>query len=126
MLASVSNQTLARNGCDLAIPPDNAAGRLPGLRPILITNDQMRDHKLDLLEPREFSRWCSCHIVNYDISPVLSYEWDGTRNVQFSPADFFSREIQGNRHGTKNAIVWHFPIVNWDKGSRLCVSITRE
>jgi hypothetical protein len=125
MLASVSNQTVARNKCDLRVSPDNTDGRFPGLRPMLVTNDRMRDHKLDLLEPREFRRWCNCHIVNYNITAYLADEWSDDRSVEFSPADFFSREIQGNPNDKGNGIVWHFPVVEWDEPSRFCIWIAR-
>lgn len=125
MLASVSNQTVARNKCDMQVPADNAEGRFPGLRPMLVTNDQMRDHKLELLEPREFRRWCSCHIVNYDIAPFEKNEWDDERAVHFSPADIFSREVQGNAHTNGRDMVWHFPVTGWDEPSRLCLWLDR-
>mmetsp|Transcript_48357 Transcript_48357/g.139083 ORF Transcript_48357/g.139083 Transcript_48357/m.139083 type:complete len:133 (-) Transcript_48357:2013-2411(-) len=124
MLASVSNQTVARDTEDLRVAPENTEGRLPGLRPMLITNDQMRDHKLDLLEPREFRRWRSCHIVSYDITPFEKNEWEDKRIVELSPADFFSREIQGNLHGNGKTTVWHFPVSEWEEpGARFCIWI---
>ena len=125
MLASVSNQTNARQNCDLQVPAEDTAGRFPGLRPILITNDQMRDHKLDLLEPREFRRWRSCHIVNYNILPFVEDEWEEERSIEFQPADFFSREIQGNRHANRRGDVWHFPVTNWEEPMRFCIWIDR-
>lgn len=91
---------------------------------MLITNDQMRDHKLDLLEPREFRRWCSCHIVNYNITQIVEDEWE-EREVEFSPADFFSREIQGNSHGIGKGLIWHLPVSEWEEPSRFCVWISR-
>jgi nitrate reductase cytochrome c-type subunit len=120
---------------------DNAQGQFPGLRPMLISNDLMRDHWLALLEPRLFRRWRSCHIVNYDIKPYVDNEWE-ERKVEFVPADFFSREIQGNLMPTaidgvaasedrgnesmsNNQLpwVWHFPVTGWDEPDRLCICI---
>lgn len=124
MLASVSNQTNARQLVDLRVSTDDKDGRSPGLRPILVTNDKMRDHKLDLLEPREFRRWCSCHIVNYNISSYIEDEWEDIP-VQFLPADFFSREIQGNTHGNGKGKIWHFPVTEWDEPARFCIWIDR-
>jgi hypothetical protein len=121
MLASISNQTNARQHADIHVSTTDDNGRLPGLRPMLVTNDQMRDHKLDLLEPREFRRWCSCHIVNYDIPNFEEDEWE-ERRVEFHPADFFSREIQGNTHG-RGGKAWHFPVTEWSEPDRLCVWI---
>lgn len=112
MLASVSNQDMSRKGVDLTVPIDNETNRYPGMRPMIITNDQMRDHRLELLEPREFRRWCSCHIVNYHISPYQTDEWTEEREIEFKPADYFSREIQGNMHPNGKGNVWHFPIHN--------------
>jgi hypothetical protein len=125
MLASVSNQTNARQMPDLQVETGDEEGRFPGLRPMLVTNDQMRDHKLDLLTPREFRRWCSCHIVNYDIPKIVKDEWED-RRVKFAPADVFSREIQGNAPGNGEEIkVWHFPVTEWNESSRFCISIAQ-
>ena len=123
MLASVSNQTVAREHEDLRVSIHDD-GRFPGLRPMLVTNDQMRDHKLELLEPREFRRWCSCHIVNYNISQYDESEWED-RAIEFLPADFFSREIQGNPHQNGKDIVWHFPVTEWEEPSRFCMYVKR-
>jgi len=123
MLASVSNQTKSSQRDDLRIPVGNDQGRFPGMRPMLITNDQMRDHKLDLLEPREFRRWSSCHIVNYKIPAYEEDEWEEDRKITFLPADYFSREIQSNPCQAEEKRVWHFPIGN--STDWLCVSINR-
>lgn len=123
MLGSVSNQTNATQRGDLNIPIGDDQGRFPGMRPMLVTNDKMRDHKLDLLEPREFRRWCSCHVVNYDISFFEHDEWEEDRNISFVPADSFSSEIQVNTHERGRGNVWHFPIegsADW-----LCIWIKR-
>jgi hypothetical protein len=122
MLASVSKQTSATQPVGLQVDTGDKEGRFPGLRPMLVTNDQMRDHKLDLLKPREFRRWCSCHIVNYNVPKIVKEEWED-RPVQFSPADFFSREIQGNTHDIGDGLVWHFPVTGWDEPSRFCLLI---
>jgi len=123
MLASVSNQTNASQRGDLNIPTGDDQGRFPGMRPMLVTNDKMRDHKLDLLEPRGFRRWCSCHIVNYDIASFKNDEWEEDRKISFVPADSFSCEIQVNADKKGKGNVWHFPI----EGSSdwLCIWIKR-
>jgi hypothetical protein len=59
MMASISDQTASRKGADLTVPPQDESGRWPGMRPMLVTNDQMRDHRLELMEPRLFRRWYS-------------------------------------------------------------------
>jgi pentatricopeptide repeat protein len=117
MIASVANQTKTRT--QESTHADQ--GRFPGLRPLLVTNDQMRDHRLSLLEPREFRRWTSCHIVKYHIDGYIRDEWE-PRQVTFFPADVFSREIQGNPHpGGSGSLVWHFPVAEWAERDRLCV-----
>ena len=58
MIASVANQK-----SEVTVQPDADDQRFPGLRPYLVTNDQMRDHKLALLQARLFRRWTSCYIV---------------------------------------------------------------
>ena len=119
MIASVVAQ--------VSVTDDNVS--LPGLRPLLITNDQMRDHRMDLLEPRLFRRWTSCHVVRYKFGPYDGNEWQADRHVFLEHADSFSREIQGNPITTSNgaaATAWHIPIAEWnedDHNDRFCISI---
>jgi hypothetical protein len=126
MLASIVG-----DDTDQAVCATNNDGRFPGVRPMLITNDQMRDHKLELLEPRLFRRWCSCHIVNFNFPDPYENEWDD-RPIELTPADFFSREIQGNPSGslstsnegeTNANLAWHFPVSEWGEHERLCIRI---
>jgi hypothetical protein len=106
----------------------NNDGRFPGVRPMLITNDQMRDHKLELLEPRLFRRWCCCHIVNYNFPDSYNDEWE-ERPIEFFPADVVSREIQGNQldsisdDSDYGSLSWHFPVSEWNEHERFCIRI---
>jgi hypothetical protein len=123
MLGSVAEQSVDE---DLHVAVDCSSGRFPGLRPMLITNDQMRDHRLALLEERLFRRWTSCHIVNYSIINREASDGDD-REVKFFPADCFSREIQGNPAPLpQQNTVWHFPVQEWPRPDRLCISIPRK
>eukprot|EP00567_Pseudictyota_dubia_P013161 CAMPEP_0197438704 /NCGR_PEP_ID=MMETSP1175-20131217/5617_1 /TAXON_ID=1003142 /ORGANISM="Triceratium dubium, Strain CCMP147" /LENGTH=854 /DNA_ID=CAMNT_0042968483 /DNA_START=520 /DNA_END=3084 /DNA_ORIENTATION=+ len=130
MLASVSDQTASRNGAVLDVLPNDDEGRWPGTRPMLISNDQMRDHKLELMEPRLYRRWYSCHLVNYNFTAFVDDECVD-REIGFSTPDFFSREIQGNPSPAKSGgagegTAWHFPVGDWDLNDRFCVRIPRE
>ena len=122
MLASVSEQTKSRKDTDLDVSVDNAEGRWPGARPMLISNDQMRDHKLGLMEPRLFRRWFGCYMVNYNFTAFVGQE-SVDREIGFSTADFFSREIQG--HETDSGTVWHIPVTEWKLDDRLCIRIPK-
>jgi hypothetical protein len=119
VLSSLSDQTRSRHGRDLNVLPNDAKGRWPGIRPFLITNDLMRDHKLELLQPRLFRRWFSSHIVNYSF--ILNDSESDDREITFSTADFFSREI--SFHPTEYGTFWHFPVREWDKNDRFCLRI---
>jgi Pentacotripeptide-repeat region of PRORP len=112
MLSSVAEQN--STFLEYVSPEDNTQ-RFPGLRPLLITNDQMRDHRLELLEPRLFRRWTSCHIVSYKIT---------NETVKLYPAHFYSQEIQCNE-ATRyaNNPVWHLPVAEWANRERLCLGI---
>ena len=123
MLSSVSEQTKSSAGMSLDVLPNNEEKRCPGVRPMLITNDQMRDHKLELLEPRLFRRWFSCHIVNYNFAPFVTDSYED-REISFSTADLFSREIQGNNN--KSSMVWHIPVTEWDKNDRFCLCVPQS
>ena len=95
---------------------------------MLISNDQMRDHKLELLEPRLFRRWYGCHIVNYNFTAFVMGESVDGNEIGFSPADFFSREIQGNpcpadEESEWGGQAWHFPVNDFDLDERFVVRI---
>lgn len=123
MLSSVSNQTVSRSGDDDSLNVKNEGNRWPGTRPLIISNDQMRDHKLELLEPRLFRRWSSNTIVNYHIHP---FSEDKDQGVTFETAEFISREIQGNISNDTGDLTWHFPVSDWDKNDRFCLRIPRS
>jgi pentatricopeptide repeat protein len=120
MLSSVSNQTVSRGDRNIDVSVEDDRSRWPGTRPLIITNDQMRDHKLDLLEPRLFRRWSSNTIVNYHIPP---YTEDKEQHVTLTTAEFVSREIQSNPANTSDGIVWHFPVCDWHQNDRFCLRL---
>ena len=129
MLASISDQTTSRNGQDLSVSNNDPNGRFPGTRPMLITNDQMRDHRFELLEPRLFRRWYGCHIVNYNFTAFVLGESTPNNEIGFSQADFFSREIQGNpcpasdKENQWGGQAWHFPVNDWELDERFVIRI---
>ena len=91
---------------------------------MLVSNDQMRDHKLELLQPRLFRRWVSSFIIKYGFAPVGDDESDD-REVSFLPVDLFSKEIQGNP--TQNGVTaWHFPVGEWDENERFCIRLPKK
>lgn len=121
MLASVSNQTVSTNGLSIDVAKNNDEGRFPGLRPIVISNDKMRDHKLDLLDERSFRRWACSHIVNYKFTEFIEDQQD-EREISFRAADIFSDEIQGNEC-PDGGMAWHFPVSEWDANERFCLRL---
>lgn len=131
MLASISDQTVSRKGASLDVTADDPDGRWPGTRPMLVSNDLMRDHKLELIEPRLFRRWYSSYIVNYNFTGFVGNQCVDD-DIAFSPADFFSREIQGNTLPSDSEVedstssgstVWHFPVSEWKESHRFCLRI---
>jgi hypothetical protein len=128
MHASVSNQSSSMGAKEWYIPPGNPEGRWPGIRPMLVSNDQMRDHKLSLLEPRLFRRWFSNFIVNFTFSAFVGEECVD-KEIGFSTADFYSREIQGNAIENKEngdcGTAWHFPVSDWNENESFCIRIPR-
>ena len=106
------------------IPPNNSEGRWPGNRPMLISNDKLRDHKMSLLEPRLFRRWYSNFLVNFTFSAFVNDECTD-REIGFKTADFYSREIQGNS-ANQNETTWHFPVRDWDENESLCIRIPHK
>lgn len=126
MYASVAGQGEKWTSDLQYVLPDNEEGRWPGIRPMLVSNDQMRDHKLSLLEPRLFRRWHSTFIVNFTFSAFIGDEC-ADKEIGFRPADFYSREIQGNPvlddDGKKHGTVWHFPVSDWEENESFCIRI---
>ncbi len=122
ILASVSNQTTSRGGKDLHVSHDEV-NRWPGGRPVVVTNDQIRDHMINLLEPKLFNRWYSNVMVNINFTGFVNDACIDPE-IGFSPADFFSREIQGNP--TKDAgsgSAWHFPVEDWETTDWFCIRL---
>ncbi len=111
------------------VEPGNEEGRWAGTRPMLITNDKLRDHQMSLLEPRLFRRWFSNFIVNLTFSAFFGEEC-ADREIGFRTADIYSREIQGNKvlddEGKECGTVWHFPVSDWDDNECLCIRIPKE
>jgi hypothetical protein len=131
MVASISEQVNSRKGTSLDVAADDVDGRWPGTRPMLISNDLMRDHKLELIEPRLFRRWYSSYIVNYNFTGFVGKECVDD-DIAFSPADFFSREIQGNALSSgsnegdstsSGSTIWHFPVSDWKESERFCLRV---
>jgi len=125
MYASVAGQGDKFVADQQYIQPNNDEGRWPGIRPMLISNDKMRDHKLSLLEPRLFRRWYSNFIVNYTFSAFVG-EQCPEKEIGFRTADFYSREIQGNEvsiDGAHHGTTWHFPVSDWEENESFCVRI---
>ena len=89
MLASVSNQMTSSGGRVFNVPKNDAGGRHPGRCPIVISNNMVRDHKMDLLEKRAFRRWCCSHIVNYCFDGFVKDQRE-ERAIRFRAADVFS------------------------------------
>mmetsp|Transcript_43018 Transcript_43018/g.104137 ORF Transcript_43018/g.104137 Transcript_43018/m.104137 type:complete len:836 (+) Transcript_43018:76-2583(+) len=127
MYASVASQTVSTNGVDMYVKLGNEAGRWPGERPMLVSNDQMRDHKLSLLEPRLFRRWYSNFLVNFTFSAFVGEDCS-EKEIGFRTADFYSREIQGNHPSseTESGLTWHFPVSDWKENESFCIRIPSD
>ena len=124
ILATVSDQGRPRKGKSLSVSQEKGGQRWPGGRPVVLTNDQIRDHQLHLLEPRVFNRWYSNTMVNYNFTGFVDDECIDPE-IGFSPADFFSREIQMNKSGGSSS-VWHFPVHDWGPTEWFCIRIPSD
>jgi Protein-only RNase P len=102
------------------VPADNTEGRFAGIRPMLVSNDKLRDHRMSLLEPRLFRRWYSNFLVNFTFSAFVG-EKCTSREIGFRTADIYSREIQCN--DSECGIVWHFPVGDWNSTECFCIRI---
>lgn len=120
ILSSISEQRTSRKGLRLDVQADDPQGRWPGTRPMIITNDQLKDLKIEMMEPRLFRRWFSSHIVNYTFTAFVDDQC-ADDDICFSPADFYSREIQCDMSG--ESTTWHIPVSDWELNDRLCIRL---
>lgn len=99
-----------------------------GNRPVVMTNDHVRDHQeFQFLRPRLFNRWYSSTIMNYNFTGFVGDECVDPE-IAFTPADVYSREIQGNNATANGSIeassrTWHFPVQDWDTTDWFCVRL---
>lgn len=68
-------------------------------RPIVVSNDLMRDHLWRMQSPKYFSKFQNCHVCQYSIK----FGEDGVNQYTFFPPAKYSTTIQ------KNANFWHIP-----------------
>lgn len=128
MLASLSGQSSCEARHAEGSLSGGATRRWPGSRPCVITNDQVRDHQqFELLEPKLFNRWYSSTIVNYNFTGFVKNDVVD-RDVVFSPADLYSREMQRNVTpstcgNTTDACCWHFPVDGWSSSDWFCIRL---
>jgi hypothetical protein len=80
----------------------------------VVSNDQMRDHRLALLEPRPFLRWKTSQLVRFNLSHA--YEPDRLAAGEITPPEFqlrrppaYSPEIQRSV-AADGRRVWHIPV----------------
>jgi hypothetical protein len=82
----------------------------------VVSNDQMRDHRLSLLEPRPFLRWKATQICRFELSHAFesSKVADGTLDVPtmrlMDPPNFSSEIQRNNADEGSGGPVWHIPI----------------
>ena len=69
-------------------------------QPLVITNDQMRDHHFQMLSQRCFLKWRERHVVRFGFSNLYDYRVPPTFWFPLP----YSTQIQGS--GTS----WHFPV----------------
>lgn len=124
LLASVSDQS----NCQSKDSQSGDTRKWPGARPVVMTNDQIRDHmEFQFLGPRLFNRWYSSTIMNYNFTGFVGDECIDPE-IAFTPADMYSREIQGNTARVNAKIdgaTWHLPVQDWDDW--FCIRLpTRE
>ena len=77
-----------------------------GKRPIVVTNDLMRDHHFKMLSRRYFLQWRERHVVNF----VFPSRADTAAPIFIFPQSYSSR-IQSHDATEEGApIRWHFPV----------------
>ena len=126
LLASVSEQSSCQADSLECTLPNNRV-QWAGNRPVVVTNDLIRDHQeFQFLPPRLFNRWYSGTIMNYNFTGFVG-DVCVDPEIAFTPADLYSREIQGNSaesDGTTGAsLTWHFPVQDWDTTGWFCVRL---
>lgn len=129
LLASVADQVSSQRA-DVDDTHLEDKPHWPGSRPVVMTNDQIRDHQeFQFLRPRLFNRWYSSTIMNYNFTGFVDNECVDPE-IFFSPADVYSKEIQGNVPDTGKpdfsvGKTWHFPVQDWDT-DWFCIRLPSE
>lgn len=125
MLATIADQSKCETESSCGVASSDMEPLWSGGRPVVMTNDQIRDHKEhELGEPRAFNRWYSNAVVNYTFTGFVDDECVD-HEVAFTPADSFSREIQCNEIKSTNAIAWHFPVQDWETTDWFCIRLPK-
>ena len=60
--------------------------------------------------------------MNYNFTGFVSDECVDPE-IAFTPADVYSREIQGNIATADGNTTWHFPVQDWDTTDWFCVRL---
>eukprot|EP01041_Mallomonas_annulata_P002215 gene2215-4303_t len=83
----------------------------------VITNDQIRDHRVVFQENRTYIRWKSSHVIHFDAQRILGDEiqCDDDLYAKLIYPDLFSREMQLSDNG-----FWHIPAI--DRRVWLCMN----
>ena len=108
MLACVSERAASTSGKPIVVEFSESS-RWPGGRPVLITNDTLRDHTLLMRDPVLARKWYDSVVLNF-------LEADVKKNPRI-----YQRRIQGNP--SLLGMVWHFPVKGWGIYERLLVHI---
>lgn len=83
----------------------------PGVRPLLISNDRLWDHRRQIRNRKLFASWYKYHTCRH-------CELSG--KVKLLPR-ILSRKIESNEIPTNHGLVWHFPVYGWGFHERFLV-----
>lgn len=100
---SLIGQSIGDEGADAAVVDESTTAALgkenefPACSPpiMVVSNDQMRDHWLDMMAPRAFRRWKQTQVLRFDLNKTDFFDNGGPVVVEVDPRPTWSPLAQG-------------------------------
>ena len=79
-------------------------------QPLVITNDQMRDHHFQMLSQRCFLKWRERHVVRFGFKNLYNHRVPPTFWFPLPYSTRIQNNIQDNESDHAKSLIWHFPV----------------
>lgn len=92
-----------------------------GIGPIVVSNDQLRDHKAGTALPKIFNAWTSTHVAEFELQHAISHD----RPVPFVMVEPPPKYVAAISRSEADSRCWHVPGVDSVPGALewLCLTL---